>query len=569
MRKLLRKIDRSLSFSHESKPAVQRRLSLPLCVETSLLYSCERNGQEQVQNGPNGANGIPQNGLDSHYDVDGASIRSVALSESDTLALAEPRHFELQHAYQDNYTAYLPFLLRRLRVEQGLAASNDIAVVNAEVSEDSEELKNDDLDEEKTVASEVEDVSYIMGRPMTTYNAKRSLVVVSEFIKGVTYVFPCAESYDLFKELKLGKQKLRRKNSVIVYDNNHNISRVTGANPESLPVDGSSDTVVDRRQHIVPVENKIKGAGLPLFKITVPYMSTFRRKAPFMVFRKYKEIPEKPELGPGAESDDSFETYSYCHIHTKMVQSCKRYAFLFTPEGCEPFTVFAFQNNNRPFTDFNYKDTRFRVLGTLLLLAYAAAYNPELKLFILDEGQALLADDTVEKESRPDIFTRVRLGSLSHSTSRNGAEILVPPEFPSQRTSLPVNPVPRSDNPIILDNESHSRASGQTFIPNNSPPFSRFVDSLVYQKSALFLPKRYSEEGKVEVYQDPDLLGLVDPLTTYAVDTDSLVITTILLALREANIRMAKRQHNLSSRISVFNSYPSLGGSLFFGAAMM
>lgn len=647
MKKLFQKIDKSISHSNDRSLHTGRRHSLPANIETDLLYSGEQHGLASRGRSAARATELSDGSTDELSEI--VSVRSLALSESDTLALTEPQHFELQESYQDNYTAYLPFLLRRLRIEQNQveaemaarnaagehmeAVPNSVVVgVNRDAVDrghdpqnveniNAQELRNrgllssgsgsgsgsasdrsaldgserlngrhdvletetDPLDDEKTIASRQNDRDYIMRRLMTSYNAKRSLIVVSEFIKSTTYVFPCAESYALFKELRLNKNKLqKRKNSVIVYDDKCNISRVTGASANSLALSSPNNAIVDRRQHIIPVDYKVKGQGLPVFKVSVPYMSSFRRKTPFMVFRKYREVPEKPSAVSGAETDEHFETYNFCEVHCKMFQPYKRYTFQFSPAGEAPFKVYAFQNNNRPFTDFNYKGSRFRVLGTLLLLAYVIAYNPELKLFILDELQASLADDLVEREHRTDFFSRSRHSSSgniheeAHSringrSSRNDhSDERTNYQSSSVHPAELQDPVPRPDNPIVVDGESYIRSSGQLFIPNDSPPFSRFVDSFVYQNNALFLPKKFTEVGKVEVYQNPEEYGSASPLTTYAVDTDSLVLTTILLALREANVRMAKRQHTgVTNRMSVFNSLPVQGPGTFFGAAVM
>lgn len=394
---------------------------------------------------------------------------------------------------------------------------------------------------------------------MTSYNSKRSLIVVSEFIKGTTYLFPSAESFTLFRELKLSKGKSREdRNSFIVYDDNCNISRVSGASVDSLFLETAADSVVDRRPHIIPVDYKIKGTGLPLFKISVPYMSAFRRRTPFMVFRKYKEIPEKPCTVMGAEIDEHFETFDFCNVYTKVFQLYKRFLFQFCPANGPSFTIHAFQNNFRPFTDFTYKETRFRIWGTLLRLVYSLVYSHELKLFALDDSQPSLADDLVEKPHKSGFFSRRRdsfdgifsdhpkardsknvgLGSISTSNGVEGVQ---------KSSEQFVNPVPREDNPIVLDSASYTPVSGQSFIPNESPPFARFVDSFMYQDIGLIFPKKYTEVGKLETYQDPDDYN-ADLLTTYAINLDSLVLSTILLALREANIRMAKRQNTLVPR---------------------
>lgn len=593
MKKFFRRLDRSKSISHERPLTPDRRFSLPSTVERDVLYSGNRHVLDLAQLGvlePHEAGNVQENAPGSQSDA--SSVRSLALSESETLALSEPQHFELQDSYQDNFTAYLPFLLRRLRIQQRrihyavrnpLHQGSDLPMAANEASQGppQDDVAVEDSDDEKTISSLQHGYYCIMNRSMTSYNRKSSLLVVSEFIKSATYVFPSPESYALFKELRLSKnkQQQKRRNSVIVYDENNNISRITGASLDSLPQTSTSNSIIgnsiiDRRRHIIPVEYKIKGTGLPIFKISAPYMSSFRRKTPYMVFRKYLEIPHKPLATHTHESDDSFESYVFCQVHTKMFLPYKRYLFHFTPAGGPSFSIYVFQNNSRPFTDFTYKGTRFRIFGTQVPLAYVLTYSPELKLFVLDDLQPSLADNLIERERRSDLLSR----SSQHRSSEKHVSSF-PDESPitsgnsSSSSSFPsptsptedtwLDPVPRSDNPIVLDSEDIVRANGQTFIPNNSPPFSRFVDSNVYQGS-LFIPKRYSEVGKVEVYQDPDELRNVDPQSTYAIDTDALVLTTILLTFREVNLRMANRQHR-TNRASPFGAFPALGPDIGVG----
>lgn len=472
---------------------------------------------------------------------------SVALSETETLAYSKPQRMELQDTFDENYTAYLPFILRRLRHEHDrMVARQEEASYGHDVDMICE--YSSDTDSEKTAASALEGWDRrIMHRETARYNRKRQLVVASEFIRNHTYVFPDPDSFRVFRYLRSNNKRLR-KNQMIVYDGEGNIKRirgVSGLEPDLVSAAG----VVDARPHIIPLEYKLKGSGLPLFKILVPYMSSFRKKVPYMVFRRFKEVPAQPLLlRPDADEDEGFETYDYCTIHTKTFQQFKRYVLHFTPEGAEPFQVIVFQNNFRPFSDFSYKNTRFRVVGLSLVTAYLMNYNPELKLIVIDENQAALCDNLVNRQLHG------RRGSRS---ALDAADLF--------------DPVPSENNRVLREDENgFLRTSRRNYIPNDMPPFGRFVDSCVYPVELLILPRKYSEVGKVELYQAVDTSTYPDMTSTLSVDDDVLVLTTVLLMLRETSLRTTNRYSNgsLVSRVGNLGASPLVpGGGLGFNLA--
>lgn len=524
--------------SSDTSRAPNRRLSAALLLEIEVLHLSQRpTWDEDILPTATGRND------------ENADAESVALSETETLAYTKQQRMDLQDTFNDNYTAYLPFVLRRLRREHA-------ASVDQEASYAAEQMARaqyaSDLDDEKTVALGQDTEQYIMQRETSRYNYKRLLVVALELIRSTTYVFPDAESFKIFRYLRANNKKLR-KNSMIVYEPNGVIKRIKGRGSVSEldkptePVDG----VVDQRHHVVPLEYKLKGSGLPLFKITVPYMSSFRKKVPYMVFKRYKEVPAPPPLLlKEAEDDEKFEMYEYCDVHMKTFQQYKRYTLHFTPADAAEFKVVAFQNNYRPFTDFVYKGTRFRVVGSSLVTAYLMNYNPELKLIVIDDDQPALCDNLVNKK-------------LSSSRRGNRAKL----ELPRPAEEL-VNPVPRSDNKILLEDEGGFMQVGKkNYIPNNMPPFGRFLDSCVYPIEQLLLPKKYSEVGKMELYQALEGTNHADMSSTLLVDVDQLVLTTVLLTLRETSLRTTNRYSNnsLVSRMGTLGAAPGLGISAGIG----
>lgn len=488
---------------------------------------------------------------------DAASVYSAALSESDTLALTDCQRMSLQPSYQENFTTYVPYLLRRLRLARQLPQSHEHPI------ESSDPLHLPDLDDDRTVCGtsmldgHVGHVVPIMRRRISSYRYKRSLVIASEFIKNTTYVFPDEESFELFRYLRANGKKLRK--SLLALLDPQDIARLRrrrhssyGENSGALNRDASParDVVVTRdesspRNHIIPVEFMNKGSGLPLFKVVVPYMSIFRRKTPYMIFRRYIEHPSQCSAEQSAD-EDHFETYDFCTVHVRTFQNYKRYTFTFMPENGDLFKVLAFQNNYRPFTDFRYKDTRFRVFGTSITMAYLLNYNPEIKLFILDEDQPSLVDNLINKDSLGDLFTKLTKSKRVVQSEELAAQ---PEDYP--------NPVPHPRNPIITESTDFlSSSQHRGYIPNEMPPFGRFADSCLYARKVLLLPKRYSDAGKIDLYQDPSEIMTQDFSSTFSVDTDSLVLTTVLMALRETNLRTTMRNPSQahSSRVGMIAS---------------
>lgn len=534
--------------SHSAE--VRRRFSMPLHEEIEVLHRMNRPdmvAQRSLEILPT-LSTVHENGV--------SDVASVALSETETLAYSRRQRMDLQDTFDENFTGYLPFVLRQLRRQHEQSMGEGEEEADARITTSDLIMKDDsDFDDDKTIASGLDDYQrHIMRRKTSKYNYKRLLVVASEFIRSNTYVFPDLESFRVFRYLRSNNKRLR-KNSMIVYEPNGNIKRIprraSVSEHEGLP--DVDDGVVDMRQHIIPLEYKLKGSGLPLFKILVPYMSSFRKKVPYMVFRRYREIPAPPSLflKQENEDDEKFESYEFCTIHMKTFQQYKRYVLQFTPENAPPFKVFVFQNNYRPFTDFKYKDTRFRVIGSSLVTAYLMNYNPDLKLIVIDEDQPALCDNLVNKKS-----------GLDRRGSRSGArDDTLPPEEMA-------NPVPEESNRILKEDEGgFLHAVKRNFIPNNMPPFGRFLDSCVYPIELLLFPKKYSEVGKIELYQALENNAHPDMSSTLSVDLDQLVLTTVLLTLRETSLRTTNRYSNgsLVSRIGSLGAAPGFGPTAGMG----
>lgn len=463
------------------------------------------------------------NGTVSHdVSPQASTAESIALSESDTLMYDKNQQLELQETYNENFTLYLPFLLRQA----------DILRYQTRGSEADCER---DYDDQRTIVGCNDTYGLILEKEASKFNLKRQFIIVQEFLKHSSYVFVSKESFTLFKQLRLNRKK-DAKNLKIIYDENGIIRRVSITKTVKDGIDeNNKDLLVDNRQHIIPLEYKLKGLGLPLFKIQTPYLASFRKHAPFLIFRKYREIPLKPILQGTTNNTDNvtdYESYVYCSVFVKHFLNIRRYILNFTPIGQEPFRIIVFQHNYKPFADFNYKSTRFRAIGTSLSCIYVTNYSPIMKLMIIDDDKPSLCDSIINKK------TGFEIQSFIKKKKNSDAALDCNIEDSDDDPKLD-NPYPDPGSPLLSDPgySLQQQTDKYEFISKSMPPFGRFTDSMLYDNDIYrFIPKKFSETGKVEVYQDnTDLIE--DPNSTLSVDLDCLVLNCILLTLRESNIR--------------------------------
>lgn len=558
---------------------------------------------------------IPRNRtiLRDEYDI--SPTGSLPLSEGETLNEDKRERMELQETYNENFDGYLPFLLRRLRV-RALTQQEEM------IAGDENPVEFVDNDDQPTVLDQpIGDVyndgttTTVMNNNTSNYNLKRQYIIVNEFMRHNTYIFPSEESFNLFKQLRSNNKK-HRKSSTTTYDTDGSlrIIRNKGKPQEDSrnhPVDGKNHTV-DSRNHIIPVHYKARGLGLPLFKVLVPYMSNFKKSAPFIVFHKYKEVPSPPRINnSGDDVEEEFETYPFCTVYIKRFQAVKRYTFEFrldhdpekpsslskTQTSPYIFKLLVFQHSFKPFSDFIYKDTRFRVLGTPILSAYAMNYNPTLKLLIIDNDQKSLCDKIINKKPGFEISSLIKSKKeklkAKHQKDQLDKELINvhPRDYP--------NPYPSDDCGLFRDNYyQYFNGTGyvdfKDYIPNNMPPFGSFKDAFVYKNDLNIIPKRYSDTGKVEIYQDnsqnllnsgPSNIAETGVWTssgedqdtyninsTKSVDTDNLILNCVMLTLRESSIRATARPSNssmvLNSRIAG-DVRPQGGAGLFMNTDLM
>ncbi|CUM64710.1 uncharacterized protein PRCAT00002319001 [Priceomyces carsonii] len=537
--KLRRLRSNSETASNDRATSNDRRLSLPL-------------GVHDAENERSPSN-IVNNGTDARSESTLLND-SVALSDADTLLFDRKQRLELQDTYNENYTSYLPFILRQMRLGTLSDRNEDSSYSNGELRgnnrltnnlnipsyvndvsslyDDQPTITNDSL-----IANEATNSMIIMNRSSSSYDLRRRYVLVDEFIRNNTYMFADEEAFKLFKQLKSKKKvKTTLPQSTVDGDgspSDYMIANRIGAN----------------RSDLIPLTYRLKGMGLPIFKIVTPYMSTFRKNSPFMVFKRYKEAPSpsKNHNSSNPEVETDIGTYDFCTVNTKHFSMFKRIILTFNPPEELEFKVLLFQCNNQPFADFIYKSTRFRVFGTSILNMSMISYNDNLKLLIIDDDKPSMCDSIINKKPGFEISSLIkkRKNSLDENGSNKNKSTEDISYDQNDPTTFP-NPVPDPSNVLLQDPFSESVPSMKSFISDRSPPFGDLKDSSAYINETNLLPRRYSEIGRFDVYQDSRTLNGKNPSSTLSLDVDSLVLTCIVLTLREIALRNSPRSTNFS-----------------------
>lgn len=250
-----------------------------------------------------------------------------------------------------------------------------------------------------------------------------------------------------------------------------------------------------------------RGEAPPLFKVLAPFLSQMRPTTPFITIKR------------GLDPDP------YCTIYTKQMTRVRRVVFQFTPHNAPAFEIVSFINHYRPFTDFNYKNTRFRVFGTPVTSGYILGHKIRLKLTVVDADKPSLCDNMVEKE-------RGKLIKRKES-----------------------NFVPDPTNPLITEDvyNSYQENMGTSFVNETMPPFGALSQTESDLKSSLKIPKKFSEVATIDLYQ-----SLVGTLDEFGLNEDSEILTAVLLGLREVTVRMSYKipqQDTLPLRPDVGNLF--------------
>lgn len=135
------------------------------------------------------------------YDLSPTS--SIPLSESNTLLEDKAQRLELQETFNENFDNYLPFVLRRMRLQ---VFNGDTALPDGSI-----DLDNDD---QPTILDEPVDNSnsttQILNQSTSNFNLKRKYIIASELIKGTNYLFPSERSFEIFKDRRSNAKSIER-----------------------------------------------------------------------------------------------------------------------------------------------------------------------------------------------------------------------------------------------------------------------------------------------------------------------------------------------------------------------
>lgn len=228
------------------------------------------------------------------------------------------------------------------------------------------------------------------------------------------------------------------------------------------------------------------GQAVPWLRISAPYLSQIRPTTPFATFKLVDTN--------GKDGD------TYCTLYTKQLDRVRRLSFRFTPKDGGEFTVVVFVNHFRPFADFTYKNTRFRIVGTPVALGYILGHKLRFKLTVLDDNMPSICDDTIVKQEG--LFERLE------------------------------NRVPNPNNPLMQEDVYHTysaNSGGQLFVSESMPPFG----AVSQVNGAALQLKRVAVESTFETYQAGDDNSVND------IDADNQVLNTVLLGMREVTVRTA------------------------------
>ncbi|EGW32733.1 uncharacterized protein SPAPADRAFT_49687 [Spathaspora passalidarum NRRL Y-27907] len=474
-------------------------------------------------------NGTPTNEGDN---------QSVALSEADTLMVETGHRLELQETYTDNFTLYLPYLLRQMRImEQQRMDRLEEILHPAPIESGTFQEYDDDLSTivSESIAGEAGPAARILNKSLSKFNLKRSFVFAEVMLGSNTFIFPSQKSFQLFKRLR-HEVKRERKHSIILYDSKGTIKRISNVKREEVDI---LEDIIDDRPHIIPLDYKIKGLGLPLLRMQTPVMSAFRKSSPYAIFRRFREIPLPPDPKSTSDKHDDFEFESYvmCKVYSKFFPNFRRLIFEFNIPDVPPFNILMFHSSLRPFADFNYKSTRFRIIGATPTSGLLSSYNPHIRLLVLDDDQESLCDKVINRKQG---FELSHIIKKRDTTSSSASSLSFDESIPlSYINPFPVNDLAHEDITDVITQQRRTR-----YISNNLPPFGECKDSILYKMDEpSLLPKKYSETARLDVYQDNSNLNQ-DIDSTLSVDVDSLVMACILATIRDISIRNAGKIGN-------------------------
>ncbi|KAG5419125.1 hypothetical protein I9W82_002892 [Candida metapsilosis] len=461
--------------------------------------------------------------------IDDAAFASL---NTDSICAAIVRRLGLKSTFLDNLSNPSAYVIEKMRmVEEREASLDNRRKENAESSNSNEQ--NTGPFNKGQVSTEGHSISNnIMNKQLAAFDFKRSLLSVDRTLKQDTLIFPSAESYELFKQLT--KEKT-----------NDTMDADMAVESTGGPAEKSNDG-----HHIIPVTFKTTGQGLPLLRMQSPLGSSLRKNGPQLIFRKYKEDTTLPSY---ASDDTDFETFDYCFVYLKSFANYQRFIFDFFPNTSASFKVVMFQASFKPFADFTYKGTRFRVIGTSAANGFHNRFNQQMKLLVIDDDKPSLCDEIVNEKVKSRSFFRFK------KSSQEDTHV----EFDIDDAATYNNPIPKTEK--FVEVLKLCCAHRLAFIPKNLSPFGGLKEAAIRQPKSGPIPKRSKDLGTTEIYQDLESMlenaraktTTTEQLSTdtevesfsnstLSVDEDTTVLTVIFNTLREVVVKTSGKNAKAS-----------------------
>lgn len=489
-------------------------------------------------------------------DGDSSSFASL---NTDSICATIIKKLELQNTFLDNFSRRSAFVVNQMKWVEDRERSleqrrrdNQSSIGSLSSLEEFNNTKDDTITIEesgKFNASQNPEEQYvfdqkrIMNKELASFNYKRLLLSVDRTLKQDTLIFPSADSFELFKELREDSKKKRKDLSTNI--NNNSLSN------------GTTTEVSDARTHIIPMSYKTEGQGLPLLRMQSPKLSSFRKDSPQLIFRKFKENPIPPQ---NTNDDTDFETFDYCFVYLKSFSNYHRFIFEFLPHTSSCFKIVMFQASFKPFADFTYKGTRFRVIGTSASNGFHNRYNQQMKLLVIDDDKASLCDDIFNEKPKSGKSGFLRFKKSNQEGSSENVD------FDINDATTYINPIPNNQKFVeVLKLCCTNRLS---FIPKNLLPFGSLKEGATFKSQLGLKPKKYNDLGSIELYQDllstfPSLAQATTAAapppyvdypveesflnSTLSVDVDTLVLAVMFNTLRE----VVAKNSGKNSRVSL------------------
>lgn len=501
----------------------------------------------------------------SAIDQERSDSRSFATLNTNSICAAIVKRLPLQDTFIDNFSTRSAFVVEQMKgVEereqalenwrkQGQSTSFEGATEKSNiVTNDTIIFQGSTVGNNYRFAYEHYSADHmrIMDKKIPVFNYKRQLISVDRTLKHDTLVFPSLQSFELFKELRAGTGKVGKESST---DTNKIVISTSGA-PQ----------VDNDKNHIIPISYKAKGQGLPLLKMQSTRMHSFRKNEPQLTFRKFKEnVTQSIRIDDGSD----FETFDYCFVYHKSFQNYDRSIFEFLPNTSSCFKVVMFQASFKPFADFNYKGTRFRVIGTSVPNGFHSMNNQQMKLLVIGDDQPSLCDDIVNDKPKSGKL------SFSHFKKRDKGSSSAHAVFDINDAKTYINPIPKPEK--LVEVLKLCCANRLSFIPKSLVPFGG-LKGVASPKSQLgLISLKYKDLEIIELYQDllESMAAMPSPSDgtaeqsflncTLSVDDDTLVLAVIFTTLKEIAIETAGKNSSATVRYPKGVQYLQQYGAMY------